>query len=265
MTMYVITHKEYNYLRPEGYVPLLVGADFNKNTAGYLQDNTGDNISSKNRYFCELTGLYWLDRNLDSEESIGISHYRRYFHNPDLKGFSLFLSRATGKMKPLETKKLDRMLETYDWVVPEKIKFNQSVYDYYARHNQKRDMDLLRDAIEKLTPEFIPAFDRVMKGNSSYLYNMFYTTSANYHAYCKWLFLILAEVEKHVDMTGYTPYQQRVYGFLSERMLTVWLEQHAELTAVEIPVYQSDLTIHAELFEAVKRPIRNIVKPGHKR
>ena len=75
----------------------------------------------------------------------------------------------------------------------------------------------------------------------------------------------LFEVEQHVDMTGYTPYQQRVYGFLSERLLTVWLEKNSNLSTVEIPVFQSDLTIRSELFEYIKRPIRNIVKPGHKR
>lgn len=265
MTMYVITHKEYDYLKPEGYIPLLVGADFNKNTANYLQDNIGDNISSKNKYFCELTGIYWLDKNLEAKENIGISHYRRYFYDPNVKGIKLLKKRVFGQMVPLDIESLNDLLVNHDWVVPQKVSFKQTVYDYYARYNQKKDMDLVRDAIQKLSPEFITAFDKVMSGNCSYLYNMFYTTNDNYHKYCSWLFKILFEVEQHVDMTGYTPYQQRVYGFLSERLLTVWLEKNSNLSTVEIPVFQSDLTIRSELFESIKRPIRDIVKPGHKR
>lgn len=40
------------------YVPLHAGAE-GKESLGYLPDNTGDHISSKNPSYCELTGLYW--------------------------------------------------------------------------------------------------------------------------------------------------------------------------------------------------------------
>lgn len=49
MTMYVISHKMFDYDLPNGYQPLLVGADFNSNPRGYLADNTGDNISRQNK------------------------------------------------------------------------------------------------------------------------------------------------------------------------------------------------------------------------
>ena len=35
-------------------------------------------FSERNGNFCELTGLYWAAKNLDSDY-IGIVHYRRYF------------------------------------------------------------------------------------------------------------------------------------------------------------------------------------------
>ena len=49
-----------------------------KKLIGYQPDNIGDNISSKNPSFCELTGLYWAWKNLDNEY-LGLAHYRRHF------------------------------------------------------------------------------------------------------------------------------------------------------------------------------------------
>ena len=42
MTMYVITHKEFNYPLPKGYLPVLVGAEKNIGPKAYIHDNVGD-------------------------------------------------------------------------------------------------------------------------------------------------------------------------------------------------------------------------------
>ena len=39
MTMYVITHKAFDYPLPTGYTPILVGADKNDNPNHYQPDN----------------------------------------------------------------------------------------------------------------------------------------------------------------------------------------------------------------------------------
>ena len=58
----------------------------------------------------------------------------------------------------------------------------------------------------------------------------------NFDNYCKWLFDILFEVEKRVDMSNYTDYEKRLFGFLSERLLNVWLEEN-NLKLKELDVY----------------------------
>ena len=69
------------------YMPLHVGAE-GKESLGYTPDNTGENISSKNPNYCELTGLYWAWQNMNCEY-IGLCHYRRYFgkstHTKDIE------------------------------------------------------------------------------------------------------------------------------------------------------------------------------------
>ena len=43
-----------------------------------LHDNDGENISSKNPMYCELTAQYWAWKNADADY-YGFCHYRRYF------------------------------------------------------------------------------------------------------------------------------------------------------------------------------------------
>ena len=54
LTMYVVTHKEIGDI-PSGRTPIFVGNG--KNLNNYLRDITGDNISEKNKNFCELTAM----------------------------------------------------------------------------------------------------------------------------------------------------------------------------------------------------------------
>ena len=78
--IFVMTHKQFEDPTDSMYVPLQVGHAISPEL-GYLADDTGDNISRKNKSFCELTGIYWLWKNFHTCDYIGICHYRRYLIN----------------------------------------------------------------------------------------------------------------------------------------------------------------------------------------
>ena len=75
--IYVMTHKKIEEIPDSMYITMQVGKK-GKEDFGYLGDDTKDHISEKNPFYCELTGIYWLWKNIDCDV-IGICHYRRYF------------------------------------------------------------------------------------------------------------------------------------------------------------------------------------------
>ncbi|WP_010690238.1 DUF4422 domain-containing protein [Ligilactobacillus animalis] len=236
MTMYVITHKRNDYKLPSGYKNLLVGANKNQvNGVEYLADNQGENISDKNSSYCELTGMYWLWKHLDQiPNNIGISHYRRYFSDKG-KLTEYVETMVTGKVTPLSLKKADLYLKDHDWIVPKKIGLEngeKDLYENYVNAHYEKDLKATRDIISKLYPEYVTTFDKVFASNEFSQFNMCYTSKEEYAKYCQWLFDILFEVEKQIDIEGYDAYQGRVFGFLAERLFNVWL-QHDEAKKIK--------------------------------
>ena len=57
--IYVMTHKKFEMPQSPLFRPLHVGRACGENL-GYPGDDTGENISDKNCYYSELTGLYWV-------------------------------------------------------------------------------------------------------------------------------------------------------------------------------------------------------------
>ena len=56
------------------------------------------------------------------------------------------------------------------------------------------------------------------------MFNMFVMRRDLFDQYCEWMFSILEEIENRVDISGYDAYEARIYGFVSEILLDVWIE-----------------------------------------
>lgn len=68
ITIGIAMHKPAPIPHGRTYLPIHVGAAIHPDVLTEIQqDNTGDNISELNPYYCELTALYWLWKNNDSD------------------------------------------------------------------------------------------------------------------------------------------------------------------------------------------------------
>ena len=213
----VATHKKYEMPNDKMYIPIHVGSE-GKKELGYVKDNTGDNISDKNSYFCELTGLYWAWKNLDFDY-LGLVHYRRHFC---LKKKSK--NKFCNVMNLEETKEL---LKNTDVILPKKRNyFIENLYSHYDHTMYVEPLDMTRKIIEEIYPEYLEYFDRLHKRTSAHMFNMFIMKKEICDDYCEWLFNILFKLEKRVDMSKYNSFHSRFYGRISELLLDVYLQKN---------------------------------------
>lgn len=213
----VATHKCYWMPDDPVYLPLQVGAE-GKTDLGYIADNTGDNISSKNASFCELTGLFWAWKHVTADY-IGMVHYRRYFthSNPYL---------IAKKRQGIFTKQeYELLLQKTDIIVPNKRHYYiETTRSQYEHAHHPADLRMTEQIIQKKYPEYVAAFQKVMNRTWGHRFNMFVMKKDCFCLYCTWLFDILFTLEQRLDISHYDLYNQRVFGFIAERLLDVWLE-----------------------------------------
>lgn len=222
----VAAHK--NYVMPQDqnlYLPIFVGKDLHPNVNHTFQgDNTGDNISVKNAHYNELTAIYWAWRNLDAD-AIGLVHYRRYLSLHKQKDLTSVLDQA----------QTESLLKDHDIILPKKRNYYiESNYSHYVHAHHAEPLDLTRKIIEQDYSMYLNAFDEVMQRKSAHMFNMFIMKQQPFDEYCQWLFDILAKVEQNLDISDYNQYEARVYGFISERLLDVWLAVNEQYRTTEV-------------------------------
>lgn len=222
----VATHKKYWMPSDNVYLPLHVGRE-GKTDLGLIGDNTGDNISIKNANYCELTGLYWAWKNLEFDY-IGLCHYHRYFSADYLKDeIEVYNNFDEIDDYILKRKDYENLLKTNDIILPKKSTLNEStVREQYDEYHHIKDLDECYKIICEFYPEYKKVFEYVMEEKYFYACNMFVTKKEYFNDYMQWLFKILFELEKRIDISKYDNYQARIYGFLSERLFNIWLNKN---------------------------------------
>ena len=259
--IYVITHKVIKndqYIDYDHYKVLHVGTNTNCLNS-YLRDDTGDNISNRNDNFCELTGLYWIWKNIsdDENEITGLVHYRRFFTTSieDLK------YKYLGIMpRNLPYSKIIKALKNHDVIIPKKIFIISTLKSFYGKFHDINNIDKIRKSVSKLYPDYLESFDKVMSSHSYTYGNMMICNKKILDLYSKWLFDILFDFEKSHNPLHYVDntYQSRIYGFLSERLLQVWIE-HNDFRCAQFPVFNTESRT-LNLFDVTKLRIRTALR-----
>lgn len=248
-------------------VPIQVGAALSdQRFPGFISDDTGENISQKNRSYCELTAQYWAWKNADAD-FCGFFHYRRYLYPDTSAKYPYRLERTVDldTLNRLGYGTFSEQIQKYDIIVPKGENMYLPVREHYAKakfHHEK-DLCLVENIVREKYPAYIPAMERYLSGSICYFGNIYIMRKIVFQDYCAWLFDILAEFDRRVDTAGYSAQELRVDGYLAERLLGIYyLAQQDKLRFSEIP------RVH---FEPNKRMFfrktccYNVLPPGTKK
>jgi hypothetical protein len=209
--IYTMTHKKFTVPEDTMYVPLQVGSAGGENL-GYLCDDTGDNISEQNCYYSELTGVYWVWKNDTESDIVGICHYRRYLLNE--KGVMF------------NQKEIEDLMTKYDVLTSRLLTLDFSYHYGFSDNHNIVDLDTTGEVIKEKYPEYYDTFEELVNKNHTYFGNICVMKKKLFDRYCEWLFDIFFEVQKRINVEEYDSYHKRVFGFISEFLLYVFITKN---------------------------------------
>ncbi len=224
-------------------VPIHVGAALkDKPLDGMQPDCEGEQISAKNPHYCELTAHYWMWKNkalsADAPEWFGLFHYRRYLSFADAR-FAADAEAQISEDAPdadtlacygISKEAMDRVLSSgADIFLPEPYDVRNgdalSIRELYVKNHEAEDLSCMEAAIRDRWPAYVPAMEAYLNGTQSLACSMFVMRRELFAEYSQFLFDVLSVVEeKRQDaLLDYSAYNARIYGFLGERLLGIFV------------------------------------------
>lgn len=206
----------------------------------------GDNISSKGLHYGELKVTYWIWKNA-KEDIVGLFHYRRFLNLLNNEAMCNKVSKDFASRYGFTRGRIIELMGKYDVILPYKNprivkETHPSVYDYYAMEHFKDDLDITLEILQEKYPQmYDTAIEMLKNSKQGYVANLIIAKKEIFDRYASWLFDILFEVEKriHDKVILRDQYQQRVYGFISERLMAVFFEylaKNEDINILEAPM-----------------------------
>lgn len=238
------------WMNNDAYMPIQGGKAISDMDLGIQGDDTGDNISEKNRRYCETTVLYWAWKNLKNVEYIGLEHYRRKFKTEItadnigslMKGKDFALVRTGAVSNPV-AKRLQELI-------------------------CKEDFAIMLDSILELYPDYRGTVVRYFYNNTKFPpFQMFITRREEYDKYCEFLFSILFKAEQRIRPANYTRLN-RSLGYMGEYLLGLYcmhnkmkvkyLEHEGENRDTRAPVVRALSALKNSFVFKLRCPVRDI-------
>lgn len=206
-----------------GTEPILAGVQ-NDGYNGIISDALGDNISSLNPVYNEMTAAYWLWKHYDeigSPVKIVFQQYRRRFAVNAEYNYNEcdLLTEKELENIALDTETIDSVFDGADYAAPYPLRVT-SVKKQYSSAHDIRDVELALTIISELTPEYAETAKEYFEGDASYLYNMFAFDRETFFRYAEWMFTVLDEFVKRRTSEGRL--------FISERLTGVFFHKLTE-------------------------------------
>lgn len=214
------TDKSYYYIQ--------CGADATGINLEMTKDNTGENISSRNTYWSEITGLYWAWKNIEKSKYIGLCSYRRFFNfkQDTNEPISIIPINDHKEINKIVIPDMDSIFKNYDIILPKQYTYAYNTETVCRMNYNMEDFSILEKLIKDRSPDYLEAYKNVFyKTNLQIGHNMFIMKWEDFQEYCSWVFDILLEAERKINPANYPIHQIRVFGYMHEILLAVYVEK----------------------------------------
>ena len=232
--IYIAATKPHDFPRDSVYVPLMLGRAAPAGWSG-MSDVGGESISEKNPFYCELTGQYWIWKNDRDSEIKGLCHYRRYLwlNNPPKRIVKRTFGSLAACEKNLSADGLPELLARYDCLLPQAWAFSaDNIRSQFVKNHGEENLRRMVEAVKKISPQYLPTMEKVFGRRYVHFANIMIARREIFDEYSAWLFAVLFEVERNVDIKDSA--NKRLFGYLSERLLNVYVA-HNNLRFAELP------------------------------
>lgn len=239
MEILVVSHRAAHVDTP-GHAVVYVGPNAPALAAaeGALSDRQyPGNIAEKNPTYAELTALHQI-LNLASAPIVGLGHYRRFFLDSDshlahtcawMNNYRVFRPVANRYVtNHIVTEEVVRHILDYgaDIILPSRQWVRGGVWNHFARHHHVSDLMTCLELLCEREPAYRATIDRWRHARFISFFNMFIARREVIGRYVEWLFPLMELLESRLDIAGRNPAQRRVYGFLAERLLNLYVMHH---------------------------------------
>lgn len=258
------------------YIPVRCGAVYDeRENVEMLGDDTGENISEKRNTFCELTVMYWAWKNVKADY-YGLCHYRRYFSFSDKQyevslhqdGYSCSgcvveesLSKESQKEHNLNDEdRIRDVLKNTDILMMRRFDVTKEGFSEVGLPMRNpnsyltyKDFCICLDVIGERFPDLLNDAKEYLHQNEAVFYTMSIMKKDIYDKACQFLFGVLFEVEKRIDISYYSEERSRALGYMGEYLLGIFLYHTARIRRGE-RIKEKDIVFfkHTEK----KEPIR---------
>jgi hypothetical protein len=183
-------------------VPIQAGAALAEKSIADVKDNTGVNISKKNRMYCEMSAVYWIWKNTD-HDWIGIEHYRRHL-----------------LVKP------EMLMDDIDAILPLPYICYPNEMSQFLRFTTEKVLDALLKALKALHPDEYEKYHHILYGKYQYTYNLVCARRYVFDNYCRWFFEITEYMEAH--FAGEVPelLETRAFSYVAEVLTNLYFMYH---------------------------------------
>lgn len=258
--MLVCCHKKAGLPFDKNFLPIHCGKKLATEDLGMMGDDTGDNISELNPYFCELTAQYWAWKNLQDVDVIGLCHYRRFFRLSG--GMGRTYRQAIIVHQDIDTSLVPGLLEGHDVILPKPVITHKAMYDIFAANVTGMQMQIFIRVFAKMHPAYKEVMVNYLNGNRYVGCNMGIMTWNLFCEYNDFLFPILFKAKEYMKPMPYS-YYQRSFGMFSEILLPVFCRYHGlRVKSVPMILLTDNSVAKSRIKSVVPKGLRVMLNDG---